>query len=143
MTILLVRHASAGSRQRWKGKDRDRPLDKRGRRQATELVALLGGYPIGRIMSSPYRRCIESVQPLSELLGLPIEPREELAEGAPLAVTLELLRETVREMPVVCTHGDVALGLIGAGRETKKGATWILEPDGDGFTPAVYLAPPA
>jgi hypothetical protein len=36
----------------------------------------------------------------------------------------------------------VILDLIGWERVAKKGSTWILEPDGDGFAPAVYLPPP-
>ncbi len=143
MAILLVRHATAGSRQRWKGEDQLRPLDKRGRRQASELVKLLGSYPIGRILTSPYTRCIESVAPLGEALGIELEIRNELTEGAAVGATLELLQETAGETPVVCTHGDVILGLIGEGRETRKGSTWILEADGERFAPAVYLAPPA
>ena len=34
MTILLVRHARAGSRKDWDGPDEKRPLSKKGRRQA-------------------------------------------------------------------------------------------------------------
>ena len=34
------------------------------------------------------------------------------------------------------------LDLIGWERVTKKGSTWILELDGTGFAPAVYLPPP-
>lgn len=143
MAILLVRHATAGSRSRWKGLDHERTLDKRGRRQARGLVELLGDYPVGRILSSPYTRCAESVRPLANALGIEVEAREELAEGAPVGATLELLRETAGETTVICTHGDVILGLIGDSREAKKGSTWILESDGDGFAPAVYLAPPA
>jgi 8-oxo-dGTP diphosphatase len=143
MAILLVRHATAGSRQRWKGDDQLRPLDKRGRRQARKLVSLLGDYPVGRVLSSPYLRCVETVQPLAAGLGVEIVVREELTEGAPVTATLELLREVAVETPVVCTHGDVILGLIGESRETKKGSTWLLEPDDDRFAPAVYLAPPA
>ena len=46
MRLLVVRHASAGDRSRWKGDDRLRPLDRRGRRQAEGLVTVLD--PIGQ-----------------------------------------------------------------------------------------------
>ena len=38
MTILLIRHASAGDRYRWWGDDADRPLDERGVAEAAALV---------------------------------------------------------------------------------------------------------
>lgn len=142
MSILLVRHGSAGARKRWSGADRDRPLDKSGRRQALELAVQLARYPVGRILTSPYSRCVASVEPLAETLGLPYEMHDELAEGASTLDTLALLRDATAATPVVCTHGDVILGLIGDRRKTQKGSTWILEPSGDGFAPAVYLPPP-
>jgi hypothetical protein len=67
---------------------------------------------------------------------------EELAEGASTLDTLALLRDAATVTPVVCTHGDVILGLIGDRRKAQKGSTWILEPSDDGFAPAVYLPPP-
>jgi len=142
MAILLVRHGSAGSRKRWKGDDRDRPLDKRGRGQARALVAQLAGYPVGRILTSSYVRCVATVEPLAETLGMAIDTCDDLAEGASVHRTLELLRATASETPVVCTHGDVILGLIGERRKMQKGSVWILEPHGNDFAPAVYLSPP-
>ena len=40
-TMLIVRHGTAGSKSRYKGDDRKRPLDKRGRAQAESLVGQL------------------------------------------------------------------------------------------------------
>ena len=40
-TVLIVRHGTAGSKSRYKGDDRMRPLDKRGRAQAESLVGQL------------------------------------------------------------------------------------------------------
>ena len=74
MSILLLRHGTAGTRKRWAGSDLERPLDKRGRRQARHLVELLEGYPIGRILTSPYTRCVATVEPLTETLGIGVEP---------------------------------------------------------------------
>jgi 8-oxo-dGTP diphosphatase len=39
--VLIVRHGTAGSKSRYKGDDRKRPLDKRGRAQAESLVGVL------------------------------------------------------------------------------------------------------
>ena len=40
-TVLIVRHGTAGSKSRYKGDDRKRPLDKHGRAQAESLVGQL------------------------------------------------------------------------------------------------------
>ena len=78
--MLLVRHASAGKRTEWTGGDRRRPLDERGQLQALRLVGLLADYPIERILSSPYDRCVQTVEPLARARGLAIEMRDELGE---------------------------------------------------------------
>lgn len=142
MAILLVRHGTAGRRSRWKGDDRKRPLDKRGRRQAEGLVSALAGHSITRILSSPYLRCVQTVEPLARRRGLAIEKRDELAEGSGPGALLALLREVADETPVLCSHGDVIHDLVGWDRKAAKASTWILEPDGDHFASAVYLAPP-
>jgi 8-oxo-dGTP diphosphatase len=129
--LLLVRHASAGERDEWRADDRLRPLDERGRRQADRLVEVLAGHRIERVVSSPYVRCVESVEPL----GLPVESREELAEGA----GVEALAAIAREGPgVLCLHGDVLAELLGAA--PKKGSATLVEPD---LRPVATIPPPA
>jgi 8-oxo-dGTP diphosphatase len=143
MTLLLVRHASAGDREAWVGDDRLRPLDARGRRQAAALVALLAPYGVTRVVTSPYERCVQTVAPLAAALGLPLEEREEIAEGTGGAV-LSLLPE-LGPGTAFCTHGDVIEMLVGLGRPKKKGSVWLLEPrPGANQVEAVeYLPPPA
>jgi len=118
VTIVLLRHASAGKRGAWQGDDRLRPLDERGRAQAQALRELLLMSGVTRVLSSPYVRCTQTVAPL----GLDIEPDERLAEGAPRDATLALLAELDRA--VACTHGDVVENVLG--RPLKKGAAAIL-----------------
>src|SRR5258708_5758356 len=81
MAIYLVRHGKAGSRHDWKGPDDERPLSKRGRRQAEALVDVLADRGIEQVFSSPSLRCVETVRPLADKLGLGVELRPELAEG--------------------------------------------------------------
>lgn len=118
---VVVRHASAGDRSRWAGDDRLRPLDERGRRQAAELVEELRPLKIRRIVSSPYARCVQTVEPLAEELGLEVELDNRLAEGAGSAAA-ELLRDAG---VVACTHGDVIHDLLGRG--LKKAEFVVLK----------------
>lgn len=145
-TILLLRHASAGERSSWSGDDRDRPLDDRGRRQAEATVDQLSGYPVDRILSSPYLRCMQSVEPLARALGVPVEETERLAEeNADDAVAL--IGELEGTTAVLCTHGDVVPVVLdallpGQGHATsKKGSTWAIEVAGPGPAVGRYLAP--
>ena len=76
--LLLIRHARAGDRHAWDGDDRVRPVDDRGRLQSVALVEALADFKIDRIVSSPYLRCVQTVEPLAEALGLEIELDEQL-----------------------------------------------------------------
>ena len=69
-SVLLVRHASAGSRGDWNGDDKERPLDETGQDQADELVRLLSRFEVDDIVTAEHLRCVETVQPLSESIGV-------------------------------------------------------------------------
>jgi phosphohistidine phosphatase SixA len=122
--VFLVRHASAGKRTEWQGDDRLRPLDARGRRQAEKLVEQLGGAEFERIVSSPYVRCVQTVEPPAAARGLEIEIDEALAEGAGTEAALALFRRIGTDL-VACVHGDLVLDLLGVKR--RKGSTTLFE----------------
>lgn len=126
-SVLLLRHSPAGKRSEWDADDRLRPLDKKGMKQARVLAEALSGYPINRIFSSPYKRCLQTVEPLSERLGLPVQTAPELAEGASKYEVVAFLKSKLGQMTVACTHGDVMQLLIGPGRPMKKGGLWLLD----------------
>jgi 8-oxo-dGTP diphosphatase len=127
--MLVVRHGRAGKRGQAGGDDSRRRLDARGRRQALALSELLAAYPVERILSSPYARCMETVEPLASRLHLELEPRDELAEGASAAAVRGLIAELGQTSAVLCTHGDVIAELIGPGRKARKGSVWVLDTD--------------
>lgn len=126
--MLLIRHASAGKRTEWQGDDRRRPLDERGRQQALRLVGLLAGYPIERILSSPYDRCVQTVERLARARGLAIEVRDELAEERQADEGAALVARLLDTDTAVCCHGGLSEVL--GGESEKKGETLVLALDG-------------
>lgn len=129
MKIFLVRHASAGKRLEWVGDDRLRPVDERGRKQADLLVDQLEDAEFDHIVSSPYDRCVQSVEPLAAARGLEVETDEALAEGAGAEAALALFRRVDTDL-VACVHGDLVVELLGGKR--RKGSTTVLELEPDG-----------
>lgn len=155
MALFLVRHAHAGDRRKWEGPDHVRPLSEKGRKQADDLVAVLGGAGVTRILSSPSVRCVQTVEPLARRLRLEVEETDALAEGARAEEVVDLARRLVRDdTPVLCTHGDVIPTLLDAlaesdrlplpeGYPCAKGSTWRLEADESSrFVAADYLPAP-
>ena len=102
MSLLLIRHSTAGDRESWEGDDRLRPVDERGRRQSEALIDALAGYTIDRIVSSPYLRCVQTVEPLAEARGLEIELDEQLG-ATRLDEVGEVLEHLRDEHVAVCT----------------------------------------
>lgn len=140
MIVYLNRHARAGHRESWSGDDDSlRPLDERGERQAQALVELLADRDFTRIVSSPYTRCLQSVEPLAEARVLQVEAVDALAEGAGEAAALELFR-SLAAPAVACVHGDLIEALVG--ESAKKGATLVLDVGAEGLDVLERLDPP-
>lgn len=79
-------------------------------------------------MSSPYVRCVETVEPLAAELGLPVELDDRLAEGASAMRAFELLAEL--DGGIACTHGDVVETVLGKGLRKAAAAVIDVSPDG-------------
>lgn len=150
MDVFLVRHAKAGSRRRFDGDDRLRPLSRNGRPQADRLVELLGRRGITRLLTSPYTRCIQTLEPLATALSLEVEVDERLTEGADWGVALRIVEEAPAPI-ALCSHGDVIGDLMHHLAERgvpldddriEKGSTWVLRVEEGEVVKARYLAPP-
>lgn len=72
--IYLIRHCEA------EGQPFEAQLTDRGLKQALELADYFSNIKIDRIISSPYTRAIQSIQPLAERLHLEIENDSRLTE---------------------------------------------------------------
>ena len=149
-TIYLVRHAKAGERRVWEGNDELRPLSKHGWKQAEAIGKRLAKHASG-LYSSPYVRCVQTLEPLAKHLDVPILDEHRLFEGAPFEPVLELLNE-VDDGAVLCSHGDIipeviqALARRGMELQTppdwRKGSIWVLERRGDNISKGKVWPPP-
>ncbi len=133
--IILQRHGKAERRSDRYSDDLARPLAPAGHQQAIALSQLLATFGAEALISSPAVRCVSTVQPYSELNGVPLKTDSALTEisyvHAPRAV-VTWLRELAdrREGTIVCTHGPLLDELI---------ATVLYSP---GFPAAAELAGP-
>ena len=140
-SVLIVRHATAGSKSRFSGDDKLRPLDKKGRAQAEALVAQLSTFGPTDVYSADRVRCHQTVEPLAEELGVTIHNEPSLTEEA-YADNPKRGRRRVLQIaeshrtPVICTQGKVIPDLIAWWCErdgvrpdksrNRKGSTWVL-----------------
>ena len=140
-TVMIVRHATAGSKARYKGDDRKRPLDKHGRAQAESLVGQLLSFGAGELFAADRVRCEQTLGPLAEELGVVIGNEPDLTEEAyadnrkaPRQRILEIAASSVN--PVICTQGKVIPDFIAWWCErdgvrpdksrNRKGSTWVM-----------------
>lgn len=151
-TLFLIRHAAAGDRSSWQGDDRDRPLTAKGLAQSKALVDDLRDRQIEAIFSSPYVRCLQTVMPLAEVLGLEVHVEDVLAEGEVGKRARELVKSLAGQNAVLSTHGDVIPALLDwmarrgmalkSALDCKKGSVWELDMRAGEFHKAVYVPPP-
>jgi 8-oxo-dGTP diphosphatase len=134
VSIYLVRHAHAVSRDAWSGSDKLRPLTERGVKEARAIVAIFDAVPVGSpdvkpapgrghkerrprptsLLSSGAERCLATLRPLAEACELPIVIADYLSEGSDPAEVLVHVKSLAASggVPVLCSHGDVILGIV-------------------------------
>jgi 8-oxo-dGTP pyrophosphatase MutT (NUDIX family)/phosphohistidine phosphatase SixA len=149
--LILLRHASAGSKAAWSGADLARPLDARGAADADRLARLLRCFGAGRVISSAAERCVATVRPFAALAGANIEIEPAFTVGAPVSpetVVLDaagLVDLALQDGAVTaCAHRENLPLLMTAacarldarppgGRPLRKGRFWVLHVAGGGF----------
>lgn len=157
-TLLLVRHAKAGSRAQWDDADELRPLSRNGEKQVPPVRTLGAVYGADRVHAAPLVRCVRTVQPLADDLGVPVVEEELLAErkyeGMAAAAQHRLLEiASGGGVPVVCSQGGVIPDLLSRVAadsglslhrrvESKKGSVWALFFDGNRLVAADYIRVP-
>jgi 8-oxo-dGTP pyrophosphatase MutT (NUDIX family) len=140
-TTLIVRHGTAGSKSRYKGDDRLRPLDKAGRAQAESLVGQLLAFGADTLYAADRVRCRQTLEPLADELGVVIHDEPLLTEEA-YADNPKPVRRRILEIaaapgtPVICTQGKVIPDVIAwwcqrdgvrpDKSRNRKGSTWVM-----------------
>ncbi|QXJ22764.1 NUDIX hydrolase [Actinomadura graeca] len=141
--LVILRHAEAGEKRQWREPDELRPLDERGRSEASALAGLLHSYGPARLISSATARCLETVLPYARLLRSPVvtDAAFTLGEtGADRAMERALDLVADGTPTVVCTHGEVVSDLVtGLCKEMgetvpddpglRKGEFWVAHMD--------------
>jgi 8-oxo-dGTP diphosphatase len=156
-TVLIVRHGTAGSKSRYKGDDRKRPLDKHGRAQAESLVGLLLAFGGDKLYAADRVRCHQTLEPLAEELGAVIDDEPALSEEA-YSQSRKAARNRILEIaaaggtPVICTQGKVIPDLIAWWCErdgvrpdksrNRKGSTWVMSLAGGRLVSADHIGSP-
>lgn len=156
-TVLIVRHGTAGSKSRYKGDDRKRPLDKHGRAQAESLVGQLLAFGASELYAADRVRCVQTLEPLAEELGATIHHESALTEEA-YSDNRKAARHRILEIagaggtPVICTQGKVIPDLITWWCErdgvrpdksrNRKGSTWVMSLAGGRLVAADHIGSP-
>ncbi|MFY2789615.1 NUDIX hydrolase [Rhodococcus sp. KRD162] len=156
-TVLFVRHGSAGSRSRFKGNDVERPLDKTGRRQAESLVPLLRAFGGDAVYAADRARCVQTVGPYADSLGVPVVSEHLLSEEG-YADDPRKGRRRARDIadlpgtPVVCSQGKVIPdlmrwwaekdGITLPANRNRKGSVWVLSRHKGRLVAADHIASP-
>lgn len=78
--LILLRHAKATPRADWSGEEAKRPLLPEGKKQARRLVRLLGAYSPKRLVTSPWTRCHQTVEPYAKACKRTLISRSQLTE---------------------------------------------------------------
>ncbi len=150
--FYFIRHAKAGSRGHWQGDDRARPLSKKGKKQAEGLVDVFKPIKLSAIYSSPFLRCVQTVEPLAADRALEIQETPALAEGRGLRGAFEFMSDPRLDEVALGSHGDMVWELVedlvrrrvirpGEGGYAK-GSTWMVEVEAGKPMRARYIPAP-
>ncbi|EHM88219.1 hypothetical protein HMPREF0045_01058 [Actinomyces graevenitzii C83] len=120
-SLVLVRHAKAVSRATWGygiNSELTRPLVMgRGQAQARDVAALLSAYGVGELVSSPWKRCVDTLAPYAHGCGLDLRSDEAFTEVSALT-SPEVMQASFRDL---LERGSVLEGQSEAGPAGPQG----------------------
>jgi 2,3-bisphosphoglycerate-dependent phosphoglycerate mutase len=102
--IYLIRHCEA------EGQEPEAPLTDKGKQQALDLAAFFEKRKVDRIISSPFKRAIQTIQPFASERDIDIEMNHQLSERVLSTRNMpdwyEKLRETYENMDLIYEGGE-------------------------------------
>ncbi|WP_210507221.1 NUDIX hydrolase [Naasia sp. SYSU D00057] len=120
--IIALRHAKA--EPEGEHGDASRPLSGRGKRQAQAIVDTLGSWEPRVVISSPAKRCVDTVAPLAKTLDVEVRTAPALSQdaweggmGEPPRSALDRLiakRIAKGKTTVLCSHSPVLPEILDA-----------------------------
>lgn len=119
--IYIVRHCEA------EGQSPDAELTEQGVKQALDLLDLFSKVKVDRIISSPYHRAIQSIEPLATQLNIEIEIEEDLTERVLSTKVISDWKDKLRK-----TFEDVELKFEG-GESSQEAKQRIVDVVDNGF----------
>lgn len=139
-SLIVVRHAH---RSKYWGDDADNGLSPKGKKQAVRIRRMYKKRyqdASALLVSSPKKRCLETLEPLAKKLSREIRIDPLLDEGPQLRTRvkrfLKWWRMEAPALTVACSHGDWIPELFkevsGGGILLDKGGWAEIELDGDG-----------
>lgn len=120
LELYVVRHADAGDPMAWTGDDADRPLSKKGRRQARGLGRLLRNVKLGPkvVITSPKVRSAQTARRIAKATGADLMSDERLGG----AFGEDQLRDLVGELD----RGVARVMLVGHDPDFSQLASWLV-----------------
>lgn len=116
-TIVLLRNAKSSHEGSWPGSSRDRPLSRLGTMQAVDVIPQLSAFGIEKVITTPWRRGMQTVMPYVSLSGA--QMRVENALAADVVATdrtgaQRLAEELVRDggAPTALCANNVAISAL-------------------------------
>jgi len=118
-TLYLVRHCRAT------GQEPEAQLTAEGRGQAEALTDFFKSMEVGHVISSPYTRAIQSIEPLAQAFSLPIQIDDRLAERV---LSSEELPDWMAKLEESFSNLDLAFeGGESAKEAAERGAAALTE----------------
>jgi 8-oxo-dGTP diphosphatase len=111
--LIVLRHAKAMARSDWKGgkvvDDGKRPLHEFGKLQAKALIKPLSAFGVKLVVTSPWKRCRETVLPFAMKRKLAVVERSQLSElgnAKRPARTSNVVEDVIEKAKaaVICSH---------------------------------------
>lgn len=142
--LIVLRHAKATPRTQWQGEEAKRPLMPEGVAHANALVPILSAYGPKNLITSPWKRCHDTVAPYAKKTKKTLVERGQLTERSnkrrPVStkkVVSHLLGDS--KSGLICTHRPALPSVLEplAASASKDLKQTIL--DGAGLRPGDFL----